>query len=453
MEMNARDGVCTALSMRMNPMTSAAWQKWFLALGCLSFTACAVVAEPVEEGEPGSPARGGKADIYGDDDRRDYFEERDVLMREVAQSTSMVVRERFVTPSEESGFVRLGGTTFGQKRNLCESEPFREQPAPGHCTAFLIGPDMLATAGHCIKDQADCRSVRFVFGFYYDDPERDVTLVRNEDVYGCDSYLAREHDSRGADWALVRLDRVVEGRAPLAYRTEGAIEQGTSVAIVGHPSGLPMKLAGGGEVFDVAPATHFRSYLDTYGGNSGSPVMNFATGLIEGVHVRGTSDFVETEAACFVSKVCPVESFGTSGCTGNHATRSTVFAPFVPPPSTSTGWRIFDQWLHDIEAGPDGSQELVSIVEVTGTRTVEFVLLTLDVEHDAPTELRMILEGADGQSVDVTGSIHGTDALKRTFAIPDLNGTRGDGIWLLRLIAPQGVELPKMNYWSLEIHG
>ncbi|MCX5789575.1 MAG: hypothetical protein NTX64_13880, partial [Elusimicrobia bacterium] len=42
--------------------------------------------------------------------------------------------------------------------------------------------------------------------------------------------------------------------------------------------------------------------VDSYGGNSGSPVFNADTGLIEGVMVRGQEDF-EDAGGCRKSKV------------------------------------------------------------------------------------------------------------------------------------------------------
>lgn len=428
-------------------------RTWLAVLAISSLWGCAVATETGEVVDERTPFSGGKADIYGEDDRRDYFEERDVLMRAVAHSTAMVVRSRLVSEADEPGFMRLPGRTFAEKRNLCEEEVFREQPAPGHCTAFLVAHDVVATAGHCVADQDACRSLSFIFGYYYDDPERDVTLVGLDDYYQCASYLAREHESRGADWALIRLDRPVVDRTPLEYRREGQVEVGTGVAIIGHPSGLPMKLAGGGEVFESSAETHFRSYLDTYGGNSGSPVMNFATGVIEGVHVRGTSDFVQTEDGCFVSKVCRVEDFGTTGCSGNSATRATIFAPFVPPARTSSGWIVRDAWEFEVVEGGEGERDILSAVDVSGAGVVDFILLTLDIEHEESDKFQLFLE-RDGQDiVDLTPYIGGMAALERTIAIPDFNGAWIEGRWQLRVVVPAGMELPEFHYWGLEIHG
>ena len=71
-------------------------------------------------------------------------------------------------------------------------------------------------------------------------------------------------------------------------------------------------------------APFFVANLDTYGGNSGSPVFNAASYKVEGILVRGENDFV-TNGTCYVSLVCP-----TTGCRGEDVTRATVWAAKLP---------------------------------------------------------------------------------------------------------------------------
>ena len=69
---------------------------------------------------------------------------------------------------------------------------------------------------------------------------------------------------------------------------------------------------------------YFVANLDTYGGNSGSPVFNSDTHEVEGILVRGERDFVQA-GGCTVSLVCP-----DTGCRGEDCTRVTRFASHVP---------------------------------------------------------------------------------------------------------------------------
>ncbi len=94
--------------------------------------------------------------------------------------------------------------------------------------------------------------------------------------------------------------------------------------MIGHPVGLPTKFAGEAVVRSNQQSAFFVANLDTYGGNSGSPVFNSDTHEVEGILVRGETDFVP-QGGCNVSLVCP-----TSGCRGEDCTRTTEFSNLVP---------------------------------------------------------------------------------------------------------------------------
>ena len=130
-------------------------------------------------------------------------------------------------------------------------------------------------------------------------------------------------ESRGADYAVVELDRPVTGRSPLMFRTSGQISDNAGLVVIGHPSGIPTKVAGGANVRSQDNG-FFVANLDTYGGNSGSAVFNSQSGVVEGILVRGERDFVY-QGNCKVSKVCENES-----CRGEDVTRITEAAPHIP---------------------------------------------------------------------------------------------------------------------------
>jgi len=118
----------------------------------------------------------------------------------------------------------------------------------------------------------------------------------------------------------VQLERDVVGRTPAKVRSSGKIKDKQTLFVIGHPCGLPQKYAPGAKVRDNTPAPYFVANLDTYGGNSGSPVFAAPSATVEGILVRGENDFV-TNGHCYVSLVCP-----TTGCRGEDVTRSTLWA-------------------------------------------------------------------------------------------------------------------------------
>jgi hypothetical protein len=83
-----------------------------------------------------------------------------------------------------------------------------------------------------------------------------------------------------------------------------------------------VKIADGASVREVK-GTHLVANLNTYGGNSGSAVINSETFEVEGILVRGETDFA-WQGDCNVSLVCP-----TSGCRGEDCTRTTEFANLI----------------------------------------------------------------------------------------------------------------------------
>ena len=115
----------------------------------------------------------------------------------------------------------------------------------------------------------------------------------------------------------------------------------------------------------------FRSlHLDTYGGNSGSPVFNAATHEVEGILVRGETDFT-SNGTCNVSLVCP-----TSGCRGEDVTRATEFAGLLSAFTLQTGTALHET-DHTFAFAVAPNDDLVAIKKSgTGTGSTEVHVLS-----------------------------------------------------------------------------
>jgi V8-like Glu-specific endopeptidase len=261
--------------------------------------------------------------IYGTDDRRDVFQIRTVDIRALADSVAALVEASNLRKTAD-GRYRLKTTTYQEDYELCDGEPFASQPLGCFCSGFLVAPDVVATAGHCVRSSIGARRTRFVFGFHMLDHARGRTTFRKRDVYSGLALLAREEDEAGADWALVQLDRPVVGRRPLRVRSAGKIADGRPLFVIGHPNGLPAKFADGARVRGNRRRAFFVANLDTYGGNSGSPVFDGRSTVVEGILASGEDDFVR-HGDCFVSLVCP-----DTECRGEAVTRATLWADRIP---------------------------------------------------------------------------------------------------------------------------
>ncbi len=272
--------------------------------------------------------------IYGDDDRLDVCQVKDPRVLALADSTVALFTASKVHESTATGRAALDVAAFGESRGLCKTERFWSQRYGAFCSGFLVGPDLLMTAGHCIGSEDSCKRTKFVFGFDVKKEGDPTDSVPAGEVYGCSALLGREQEAKGADWALVKLDRPVAGHKPLDLNRAGAIEKGAPLLVIGHPSGLPTKVAGGANVRDASPSGYFVANLDTYGGNSGSAVFNARTGLVEGILVRGETDYERSKDGCMVSKVCP-----NDGCRGEDVTRissATAKLPLIAPPAEAS---------------------------------------------------------------------------------------------------------------------
>jgi V8-like Glu-specific endopeptidase len=213
------------------------------------------------------------------------------------------------------------------------AEPFFEEPAPAFCSAFKIGEDLVATAGHCIKGPVDCKRTRLVHRFLMDGnnahPHKNIAPER---VYECKQIVRTvlEQGGNRLDYAIIRTDRPLKGVPVATLRKGGLPSVGDRLTVIGHPMGLPIKIAAGAVVREVR-AAYLVASLDTYGGNSGSAV--FSTSAleagnleVEGVLVRGEVDF-EREIPCRISKRCEEK-----GCRGEDVTLATELTKVLGSP-------------------------------------------------------------------------------------------------------------------------
>lgn len=240
--------------------------------------------------------------IYGDDDRVDVIDSDNAMYVELAMSTAAMIPSNSLRTST-NGEITIAGSSL-EDRGMCASERFSEQTTAANCSGFLVGEDLLVTAGHCIKSSSDCANYQWVFDYRIENQGDSSVTVAETSVYSCNKIISRELTrSDMNDYALIQLDRKVTDRRVLDYRKKGKISKGEKLVVIGHPSGLPTKIADGSTVRSLK-GKYFVADLDTYGGNSGSAVFNAKTGVVEGILVRGETDYVyDSRQGCRVSNV------------------------------------------------------------------------------------------------------------------------------------------------------
>ncbi len=243
--------------------------------------------------------------IYGEDNRKETYDATPI-QRLLAESTAAMIPNKNMLDVDGEHSL-LPPQSFKNTYSLCEEERFKDQPTSASCSGFLISPDILVTAGHCITSQKGCEEVSWVFDYKVKkENNRADVLIPNENIYKCQKVIETMLDGRGEesrDFAVIKLDRPVKKARALLYRTRGKINQGSGIYVIGHPTGLPQKVTDGGKVFENTSKRYFVSNLDTYGGNSGSAVFNALTNQVEGILVRGAKDFVEDSCGLRSNKV------------------------------------------------------------------------------------------------------------------------------------------------------
>jgi hypothetical protein len=287
--------------------------------------------------------------FYGNDDRYNIENSPDPRFQIKGLSVAQMIPNDSFKPAFNGVLNQVLVKPLYERFSVCRDERFAEDISAGKCSGFLVAPDLLVTAGHCVWGQSSCDENKWVFDFrndfIYNGGNPDLAFVSSDDIYGCKEVVNRKYarETTKNDFALIRLDRPVTDRKPLEFRTEGKIEDDTKIVMVGYPLGLTAKVSYEAKLIENINPFYFKTNLDSFTGNSGSPVFNKETGLVEGILVRGEIDFIpNSHEPCDLVRECKENG---EGCEGEDVTRITVIpelAPGMTPPEIAPPEEIDD---------------------------------------------------------------------------------------------------------------
>jgi V8-like Glu-specific endopeptidase len=240
--------------------------------------------------------------IEGADDRSEVS--TSAFAQHIAHSVAVMASPVFFTVDEsQTTHLNFPNISTTSSHNLCPEQKFGNQPsATVSCTGFLVAPDLLVTAGHCMVNTGEvkhvvnpqCQQFDWFFGFQYGENGTIQSDIPPDRHYKCKEVIYAIQDTHWdsqtntslfhEDFALIRLDRPVTGRAPLPLTTS-QIKVGDQITMVSHPLGLPAKFTNNATVTFNDAQEYFRSDLDAVMGDSGAPVLNVA-GQVDGLLVR-----------------------------------------------------------------------------------------------------------------------------------------------------------------------
>ncbi|MGI4993023.1 trypsin-like serine peptidase [Halobacteriovorax sp. GFR7] len=255
--------------------------------------------------------------IYGSDNRVEVHESnKEFLVDSVA---AMVPAYAFLKDEKgkvaDTKLLRFPTLKYHRGYPTCNDMRFRDQPTIASCSGFLIGKNLLMTAGHCmirggteVSDQVTsaCNDNKWVFNYNSTSINKDGHLeIQKSEVYGCKRVVAASYTGT-LDYAVIELDREASDKKPLTLNHKtSATKKGTDIYVAGYPSGLPLKVAAGAKIVsNPIYSKEFITDLDTFGGNSGSAVFNNKDEVI-GILVAGDIDYTfDFKRGCYKVNVC-----------------------------------------------------------------------------------------------------------------------------------------------------
>lgn len=264
--------------------------------------------------------------FYGADDRKELGEVSDRKLRDLADSVVAIIDEERLVATPDGARYRIQAPTLAEAAQLCRRERFGDQTSLAQCSGALVGPELVLTAGHCVSVLNECKGTRIAFGYAIRRGAKAPTRLDAREVYSCKEIVYYGEGLGRSDLAVLRLDRPVPNHRPLGISRGAPAAPGTPLVAMGYPNGVPLKIAAKGRIRERRNDFQFLSNVDTFEANSGSPLFNARTGLIEGVLSEGDSDYeYSEEQACFAAKRCT-----ESGCRGEVATFVSYAAGSIP---------------------------------------------------------------------------------------------------------------------------
>lgn len=282
-------------------------------------------------------ASSGLMSIYGRDSRIEYHEAvRRFPQLEPALDASLAIMPRTYSRKANGGVALQVGTTvttLADARNsndrpglLCKGERFCDQPAAPGCSGTLVGTaskPLALTAAHCFEKSQEFATAQenvldlaqsdFVLGYRYD------TAVQGVDTFS--SFRActvragtspHRHAVSKVDWMLIELDcGGIKLPTPMALADPDDVVMvpgTTELAVIGHPEGIPVKLATDGRVrkLNLNPPI-IMAELDVFRGGSGGGVYHSASAAspkLIGVLSGGAPDYkYKEEGQCYFANV------------------------------------------------------------------------------------------------------------------------------------------------------
>lgn len=261
-----------------------------------------------------------KAAVFGSDDRQ-YL--KLPLSTQTASTNQKLARATAIAvlSSNREEVTKGKYKLLTDESPFCPSERFAKDPILSFsCTGFLVAPDILVTAGHCVyavnnpgeqlvhETGKACEAFSWLFDYQINEQGQLNTQNISENRFAkCKEiiYAVQNQNAPFLDFAIIKLDRSMDRPFLKLANQEPALNE--ALFAIGYPFGTAAKISPNGHVKIKNPLRQsFITTLDVFEGNSGSPVFNTKNEVV-GILVAGTpsSNTVEdTQNKCLRYNRC-----------------------------------------------------------------------------------------------------------------------------------------------------
>jgi V8-like Glu-specific endopeptidase len=253
--------------------------------------------------------------IYGTNNIVDLPTTEDRDLQELSTSVAAMVSSKrlFVNRynDDKKDEYLFHGDSLAHSYRMCD-EDLNSQHAGAKCSSFLVGEDIMVTAAHCLIDVGDkkkspeevCKSHNFIFDFNdskFQSDNHHGAIVKKKDVYSCAKVIEYKNDNEH-DYAVIKLDRIVEGRSPVKLLNPSEMTYGSAISTLGFPQGLTLRASTDGKFYELSKNRNWLlTQVDSFSGNSGGPIIDELTNMVVGIHTHGLNDALiyDSERSCY----------------------------------------------------------------------------------------------------------------------------------------------------------
>jgi subtilisin-like proprotein convertase family protein/V8-like Glu-specific endopeptidase len=361
--------------------------------------------------------------IYGDNDLRDVNVFSSPKWEKEFESVGLI--------TEKSRLSRSGNVLkFDSKKDylgkICQGEILANAENLGHCTGFLVRPDLLATARHCVEVVAGgCRDLAIVFDVKSKISNEAPKSVSVNNVYHCSQVFYPLDESE--DQVLIKLDRK-RSNSNLDLKSEMNWDTVGELTALGHPLGGVQKVSEGGIFRKIEDEVIFTE-LDVFEGNSGSPVLS-GEGKVLGMLFSGEADFERDGNSCLRVKRCQ-----TGSCSGERLLPANAVNELIKRVDLLEKLEkipsklLFEETFWENTPIPDyvdgqPVKPLESTFNIDDPSRVTQVLMELSIEHENFTDLEFQIIAPDGTEYKILSQDVGDFTQSRKYIFDTKNNKK-----------------------------